>query len=135
MAILAGDSLLTLAFQVLAAMDSSADRRARMIAELATAAGTVGGMIAGQVADLEGEVQSRRHRAIGPVALNPSRLRPVLRCAPACAPDSYRAGAGEAQDPGEDLLLWPEPIGLGLRKPQQHILDAEASSGGLEQAA
>ena len=32
-----------------------ADRKARLIAELATAAGTVGGMIGGQVADLEGE--------------------------------------------------------------------------------
>src|SRR5436305_12901070 len=55
MAILAGDSLLTLAFQVLAQLDAPADRRARMIAELSTAAGTVGGMIGGQVADLEGE--------------------------------------------------------------------------------
>ena len=31
------------------------DRKARLIAELATASGTVGGMIGGQVADLEGE--------------------------------------------------------------------------------
>ena len=58
MAILAGDSLLTLAFEVLAAVDAiAADRKSRMIAELATAVGTVGGMIAGQVADLEGEGQ------------------------------------------------------------------------------
>ena len=56
MAILAGDSLLTLAFEVLAKLDSvEADRRIRLIAELATASGTVGGMIAGQVNDLEGE--------------------------------------------------------------------------------
>ena len=56
MAILAGDSLLTLAFEVLAKLDNvEADRRIRLIAELATASGTVGGMIAGQVNDLDGE--------------------------------------------------------------------------------
>src|SRR6476620_2993974 len=55
MAILAGDGLLTLAFQVLAQLDASADRRSLLAAELAMASGTVGGMIGGQVADLEGE--------------------------------------------------------------------------------
>jgi geranylgeranyl diphosphate synthase type II len=55
MAILAGDALLTLAFQVLAQLPVSDDRKTRLIAELATASGTVGGMIGGQVADLEGE--------------------------------------------------------------------------------
>ncbi|MGZ7079924.1 MAG: polyprenyl synthetase family protein [Thermoanaerobaculia bacterium] len=45
MAILAGDALLTLAFQVLGDI--------RLVQELAKAAGTVGGMIGGQVADLE----------------------------------------------------------------------------------
>src|ERR1051326_7715050 len=54
MAILAGDSLLTLAFQVLAELPIDGDRRGRLVAELSTAAGTVGGMIGGQVADLEG---------------------------------------------------------------------------------
>src|SRR5436853_4589190 len=55
MAILAGDSLLTLAFQVLAQLPVSPDRSIRLVTELATASGTVGGMIGGQVADLEGE--------------------------------------------------------------------------------
>ena len=56
MAILAGDALLTLAFEMLSKMNAVGDdRKTRMIAELATAAGTVGGMIGGQVADLEGE--------------------------------------------------------------------------------
>src|ERR1700685_3883390 len=58
-AILAGDALLTLAFQVLAQMacpdHRGSDRRVALIAELSTAAGTVGGMIGGQVSDLEGE--------------------------------------------------------------------------------
>jgi geranylgeranyl diphosphate synthase type II len=56
MAILAGDALLTLAFQVLSELNTVAeDRKIRMIAELARASGTVGGMIGGQVNDLEGE--------------------------------------------------------------------------------
>jgi geranylgeranyl diphosphate synthase type II len=55
-AILAGDALLTLAFQVLGASLTVSERqRTMLVAELATAAGTVGGMIGGQVADLEGE--------------------------------------------------------------------------------
>ncbi|MBI4465426.1 MAG: polyprenyl synthetase family protein [Acidobacteria bacterium] len=53
-AILAGDALLTLAFQVLATLPhTSGEIRAALVAELSRAAGTVGGMIGGQVADLE----------------------------------------------------------------------------------
>jgi geranylgeranyl diphosphate synthase type II len=56
MAILAGDALLTLAFQVLAELENTlGGRSCRMTAELARAAGTIRGMIGGQVADLEAE--------------------------------------------------------------------------------
>jgi geranylgeranyl diphosphate synthase type II len=56
MAILAGDSLLTLAFQVLAQLNHvSAETRSRLVLELASASGTVRGMIGGQVHDIEGE--------------------------------------------------------------------------------
>ena len=56
MAILAGDALLTRAFQVLADDDSvPAERRIALVGELSRAAGTVEGMIGGQVADLEAE--------------------------------------------------------------------------------
>ncbi len=55
MAILAGDALLTLAFQVLAETELAAGRRAALVGELARAAGTVDGMIGGQVEDLEAE--------------------------------------------------------------------------------
>jgi geranylgeranyl diphosphate synthase, type II len=56
MAILAGDALLTLAFRVLATLPASSDAvRAVLAAELSDAAGTVDGMIGGQVADLEAE--------------------------------------------------------------------------------
>jgi geranylgeranyl diphosphate synthase type II len=56
MAILAGDALLTLAFEVLAGLEGvDAPRRIRLVEELARASGTVGGMIGGQVNDIEGE--------------------------------------------------------------------------------
>src|SRR3981081_872209 len=56
MAILAGDSLLTLAFQVLSQPPKvEAGRRIHLVQELAVASGTVGGMIGGQVHDIEGE--------------------------------------------------------------------------------
>ncbi|MFZ3245704.1 MAG: polyprenyl synthetase family protein [Candidatus Acidiferrales bacterium] len=55
MAILAGDGLLTLAFETLANADVPPDRRVRIIAEIGHAAGTVNGMVGGQVADIEAE--------------------------------------------------------------------------------
>src|SRR6202162_5834091 len=56
MAILAGDALLTLAFEVLAKLENvDAERRISLVRELSTASGTVGGMIGGQVNDIEDE--------------------------------------------------------------------------------
>ena len=53
-AILAGDALLTLAFRVLSTTPSTPPEvRSALVAELSHAAGTVDGMIGGQVADLE----------------------------------------------------------------------------------
>lgn len=58
MAILAGDGLLTFAFEVLGRLeDIDTIRKMWLVQELASAAGTVAGMIAGQVHDLEGENQ------------------------------------------------------------------------------
>jgi geranylgeranyl diphosphate synthase type II len=55
-AILAGDALLTLAFGTLSKPeDLSGDRLLRVVAVLSAAAGTPGGMVAGQVLDLEAE--------------------------------------------------------------------------------
>jgi geranylgeranyl diphosphate synthase type II len=55
-AILAGDALLTLAFEVMAKPSGiPADRMLRASVELARAAGSSGGMIAGQVLDIEAE--------------------------------------------------------------------------------
>jgi geranylgeranyl diphosphate synthase, type II len=55
-AILAGDALLTFAFEVLSRCDAfPSDRMVRVISMISHALGTEGGMIAGQVLDLEGE--------------------------------------------------------------------------------
>ena len=54
-AILAGDALLTLAFETIAATPVDASRRVAMLTEISTAAGTINGMVGGQVADLEAE--------------------------------------------------------------------------------
>ncbi len=54
-AILAGDGLQTYAYEVLAQLRCAAERRVRIIAEIAHATGTVDGMIGGQVMDLEAE--------------------------------------------------------------------------------
>ena len=55
-AILAGDALLTLAFEVLSSLpETAAQTKSALIVELSRAAGTRGGMIAGQVLDLEAE--------------------------------------------------------------------------------
>ena len=55
MAILAGDALLTLAFQTLASIPLEAEKRLGILNLVAQAAGTDRGMIGGQVADLEAE--------------------------------------------------------------------------------
>jgi geranylgeranyl diphosphate synthase type II len=54
-AILAGDALQTSAYEVLSALPCSPETRVHIIGEIAHATGTVDGMIAGQVADLEAE--------------------------------------------------------------------------------
>ncbi len=54
-AILAGDALQTLAYEVLSRLACPADQRVKIVYEIAHATGTVDGMIGGQVMDLEAE--------------------------------------------------------------------------------
>ena len=54
-AILAGDALQTYAYEVLAKLQCAPEARVAIIAEIAHATGTIGGMIGGQVMDLEAE--------------------------------------------------------------------------------
>src|SRR5204862_8300117 len=52
-AILAGDALLTLAFETIGATPAAAERRAAILTEVASAAGTINGIVGGEVADIE----------------------------------------------------------------------------------
>jgi geranylgeranyl diphosphate synthase type II len=128
MAILAGDALLTLAFQVLAELPVPGDRRARLVAELATAAGTVGGMIGGQVADLEGEGKPPNAELLETIhrAKTGALLRASLRLG------AIYAGAGDAQFAA--LSCYGEHMGLAFQIVDD-ILDVEESSEALGKTA
>jgi geranylgeranyl diphosphate synthase type II len=129
MAILAGDALLTLAFEVLSRLPHvDGCRQTRLIYELATAAGTVGGMIGGQVHDLEGEGQSpsagmleRIHRA-----KTGALLRASVRMG------AIYAGAGEAEL--EALSNYGQHVGLAFQIVDD-LLDVEQSSEELGKTA
>src|SRR5271170_4257164 len=54
-AILAGDALQTQAYEVLSRLECPSEARVRIIEEIARGTGTLGGMIGGQVVDLEAE--------------------------------------------------------------------------------
>jgi geranylgeranyl diphosphate synthase type II len=128
MAILAGDALLTLAFQALAELAVSAERKARLIGELATASGTVGGMIGGQVADLEGEGKPPDARLLE--TIHRAKTGALLR-------GSLRLGAiyAGADDTGYAALSgYGEHIGLAFQIVDD-ILDVEESSEALGKTA
>ena len=128
MAILAGDSLLTLAFEVLGRLNTTPEKAIHLVAELATASGTVGGMIGGQVEDLEGEGQpptvellERIHRA-----KTGALLRASVRMG------AIYAGATSAQLTA--LSNYGEHIGLAFQIVDD-ILDVEQSSEELGKTA
>ncbi|MFN7996822.1 MAG: farnesyl diphosphate synthase [Bryobacteraceae bacterium] len=129
MAILTGDALLTRAFEILAAMDTiPAERKTAMMAELATAAGTVGGMIGGQVADLEGE--GREPTAPLLESIHRAKTGALLRA-------SLRMGAifaGATQPLYDALSCYGEHIGLAFQIVDD-ILDVEESSEALGKTA
>jgi geranylgeranyl diphosphate synthase type II len=128
MAILAGDSLLTLAFQVLAQLSAVDDRKTRLIAELATASGTVGGMIGGQVADLEGEGKPPSAALLE--SIHRAKTGALLRA-------SLRMGAiyaGATDEQYAALSWYGEHIGLAFQIGDD-ILDVEESSAALGKTA
>ena len=129
MAILAGDALLTLAFQTLADLEKCpADRRVRLVSELASASGTVGGMIGGQVADIEGERQTPTAALLDSIhrAKTGALLRASVRLG------AIFAGAGEAELAA--LTAFGEHVGLAFQIVDD-ILDVEESSEALGKTA
>jgi geranylgeranyl diphosphate synthase type II len=128
MAILAGDALLTLAFQVLSQLPVDGARAALLVAELATASGTVGGMLGGQVADLEGEGKPPDAALLE--TIHRAKTGALLRA-------SLRLGAIFAGASGEryaGLSRYGEHVGLAFQIVDD-ILDVEASSESLGKTA
>jgi geranylgeranyl diphosphate synthase, type II len=127
-AILAGDALLTLAFETLANAPIEPARRVAILSHVAASAGTMNGMVGGQVADLEAE-----GRAIQPADLeyiHRSKTAALIRA-------SVVAGAigGSADD--EDvarLKRFGETIGWAFQVVDD-ILDVEESSAALGKTA
>ena len=129
MAILAGDALLTLAFQVLAQLPGIDDgRKIRLIQELSTASGTVGGMIGGQVHDIEGEGQAPAAELLESIhrAKTGALLRASVRMG------AIYAGAGDEHLGA--LSSYGEHIGLAFQIVDD-ILDVEQSSEALGKTA
>ncbi|MGD0101500.1 MAG: polyprenyl synthetase family protein [Acidobacteriota bacterium] len=129
MAILAGDALMTCCYQVLADLPKISDSvKVRIIRELATATGTIQGMIGGQVVDLESE-----GKPVSPEALkyiHDSKTGALLTACVRCG--ALAAGA----EPAELLALteFGGKIGLVFQIVDD-ILDVTASSEVLGKTA
>ena len=127
-AILAGDALLTLAFETIAATPVDAERRVAILDEVSRAAGTINGMVGGQVADLEAA-----GKRIAPEILeyiHHSKTAALIRA-------SIASGALCAGARAEDitrLRRFGECIGL-LFQVTDDILDVEESSAALGKTA
>ncbi|MBX5496951.1 MAG: polyprenyl synthetase family protein [Bryobacteraceae bacterium] len=129
MAILAGDSLLTLAFQVLSQLPGlDPARKIRLIEELSTASGTVGGMIGGQVHDLEGEGKEPTKDLLESIhrAKTGALLKASVRMG------AIYAGASDAEL--ASLTCYGDRIGLAFQIVDD-ILDVEQSSEALGKTA
>lgn len=128
MAILAGDGLLTLAFETLSNADVPAERRVRIISEIGHAAGTVNGMVGGQVADVEAEGKQVDGAALE--YIHRSKTAALIRA-------SVVAGAlaGGAHD--EDVARlgrFGEAVGWAFQVIDD-LLDVEESSAALGKTA
>jgi farnesyl diphosphate synthase len=109
-AILAGDSLLTLAFDIIAdeATALAADRRAALVLALARAAG-IGGMAGGQALDLEAE--RSRPDETGIITLQAMKTGSLIRFA--CEAGAIVAGAPAADR--ERMAEFGSAIGLAFQ--------------------
>jgi geranylgeranyl diphosphate synthase, type II len=127
-AILAGDALLTLAFETIAATPVDANRRVAMLSEISAAAGTINGMVGGQVADLEAE--RKRITAEMLEFIHRSKTAALIRA-------SITSGAlcaGASQDDVSHLRNFGESLGL-LFQVTDDILDVEETSVALGKTA
>lgn len=128
-AILAGDALLTLAFQVLATLPQTPPEVAvALVAELARAAGTIRGMIAGQVVDLEAA-----NNSVSPETLeyiHRAKTGALFRASVCLGAIAERAGA----EPLAAIARFGENAGLAFQVVDD-ILDVESSRESLGKTA
>ncbi len=127
-AILAGDALLTLAFEVIASPGANPERRLRLLRELAHAIGTLSGMVGGQIADLESARQGADAALVD--YIHSAKTGAFLRAA-------VRAGALEAGASEADLdqvSAYGAKIGLAFQIADD-ILDVIGSSAVLGKSA
>jgi len=119
-AILTGDALLTLAFEILASEISEPNIAVRTIRTLASACGPAG-MIEGQIADL----QSQNSRGTVDILRHIHINKTAKMFAAAAAMGAIAAGANDEQI--EHLLKYGLKLGLGFQVADD-ILDVSASS-------
>jgi geranylgeranyl diphosphate synthase type II len=127
-AILAGDALLTLAFETLATAEVEPGRRVAIIKEIAVAAGTRDGMVGGQVADLEAEGRDVKPEMLE--YIHKSKTAALIRA-------SVIAGAlcgGAASDDLGRIRRFGDTIGWAFQVVDD-ILDVEESSAALGKTA
>ena len=127
-AILAGDALLTLAFETLANAAIDPARRVAILSHVAASAGTVNGMVGGQVADLEAE-----GRVIQPADLeyiHRSKTAALIRASVV----SGAIGGGADDEDVARLKRFGETIGWAFQVVDD-ILDVEESSAALGKTA
>lgn len=127
-AILAGDALLTLAFESIGATPIPAELRVAILTEVATSAGTVNGMVGGQVADIEAEGKRVEPRMLEYIHLSKTAalIRGAITAGALCA------GAGP--DDVARLRRFGETIGWAFQVTDD-ILDVEESSAALGKTA
>ena len=128
-AILAGDALLTLAFDILAdeATPLPAERRAALVLMLARAAG-LGGMAGGQMLDLD--AGRNRPDEAGIITLQAMKTGALIRFA--CEAGAVLAGAPAAEC--ERLAEFGSAIGLAFQLADD-LLDLTADAGTLGKAS
>ncbi|MGB7284205.1 MAG: polyprenyl synthetase family protein [Candidatus Acidiferrum sp.] len=127
-AILAGDALLTLAFETIAATPVDPALGVAILADISAAAGTINGMVGGQVADLEAE-----GKRIDPETveyIHRSKTAALIRA----SISSGALCAGASPEDVARLRRFGESLGL-LFQVTDDILDVEESSAALGKTA
>jgi geranylgeranyl diphosphate synthase type II len=127
-AILAGDGLLTLAFHTIGHMPGASERTVAVLQEVSSAAGTVKGMVGGQVADLENE--GKHVNSVTLEYIHRAKTAALIRASVVAG----AASAGAGSDDVARLRRFGETVGWAFQVTDD-ILDVEESSVALGKTA